>query len=152
MAQWCNLLPWNTAWGSVLALFYLKTKSPNDILSFYHTQSDRSFSVIQLPCDLYTIRGTEASSLLARLSRVATLHQFGYDITTFYGELVEVLYLPGRQAWGTQITSNKNWFGKIRIQNLVKKYSRVCQDQRNANPSRYTSNRRRRWNRGCFVK
>jgi hypothetical protein len=32
------------------------------------------------------------------------------------------------------------------------KYFRVCQDQRNANSSRYTSNRRRRWNRGCFYK
>ena len=31
MAQWCNLLPCNSAWGSVLALFYLKAKSPNDI-------------------------------------------------------------------------------------------------------------------------
>jgi len=50
-----------------------------------YTQSDRSSSVIQLPCDLYTIRGTKAPSLLARLSRVGTLRQFGYDITTFYG-------------------------------------------------------------------
>ena len=31
MAQWCNLLPCNSAWGSVLALFYFKTKSPKDI-------------------------------------------------------------------------------------------------------------------------
>jgi hypothetical protein len=46
---------------------------------------DRSSSVIQLLCDLYTIRGTKAPSLLARFSRVGTLRQFGYDITTFYG-------------------------------------------------------------------
>ncbi len=31
MAQWCNWLPWNSAWGSVLALFCFKTKSPKDI-------------------------------------------------------------------------------------------------------------------------
>jgi hypothetical protein len=31
MAQWCNLLPWNSAWGSVLALFYSKTNSPKYI-------------------------------------------------------------------------------------------------------------------------
>lgn len=32
MTQRCNLLPWNSAWCSVLALFYFKTKSPKYIM------------------------------------------------------------------------------------------------------------------------
>jgi hypothetical protein len=53
MAQWCNWLPWNS-----------------------YTQSDRSSSVIQLLCDLYTIRRTKAPFLLARFSRVGTLFSY----------------------------------------------------------------------------
>jgi hypothetical protein len=37
--------------------------------------------------------------------------------------LVEVFYVSGRQTWGTQITSNENWFGKIRI-NQKQKYEK----------------------------
>jgi hypothetical protein len=69
--------------GDGIEAAFVKTNQAKYPESNSYTQSDRSSRVIKLPCDLYTILGTQASSLLARLPRVGPLHQFGYDITTF---------------------------------------------------------------------
>jgi hypothetical protein len=71
MAQWCNLLLCNSAWGSVLALFYFKTKSPKDI----------------------TIRPVEGRDVVSELTECANAGEPAmvvFAIYSFINSLVEI--------------------------------------------------------------